>query len=212
MEPLTLYVDSFWTSPYALSAFIALEEKRLPYTVKEISLPDGQQRSADYHARTARVPALQHGDYWLSESMAIAEYLAESFPFPQHPRLFPADFKQRGTCREMMSWLRSDLMPIREERGTQTIWYERSKVPLSAAAEAAKAKLVAACDRLIGDGQKTLFDAWCIGDMDLSLMLMRLVLNGDPLPQKLVDYAHANWSRPSVRKWNEHLRRPYVQY
>ena len=38
MEPLTLYVDGFWISPYALSAFVALEEKGLPFTVKEVKL------------------------------------------------------------------------------------------------------------------------------------------------------------------------------
>jgi glutathione S-transferase len=212
MEPLTLYIDSFWISPYALSSFVALEEKRLPYTVKEISLPDQQQRSPGYPARTSRVPALQHGDFWLAESMAIAEYLAETFPFPKHPRLYPADLRERGICREIMSWLRSDLVPIREERSTHTIWYERTKTPLSPAGQAAKQKLVAACEPLIQPGQTTLFDAWCIGDLDLSMMLMRLVLNGDEVPDKLATYAHANWSRPSVRKWNEHLRRPYVPY
>ena len=44
MEPLTLYVDGFWISPYALSAFVALEEKGLPYTVKEVKLNKKEQK------------------------------------------------------------------------------------------------------------------------------------------------------------------------
>ena len=131
MEPLTLYVDGFWISPYALSAFVALEEKGLPYTVKEVKLNKKEHRQSEYRAHTGRIPALQHGDYWLAESSAICEYLAETFPFPKHPRLFPEDLRQRGICREVQAFVRSDLMPIREERSTHTVWYEHTKKPLS---------------------------------------------------------------------------------
>jgi len=46
-----------------------------------------------------------------------------------------------------------------------------------------------------------LFDAWCIADVDLALMLNRLVLNGDAVPARLADYAKRQWERPSVRAW-----------
>ena len=36
---------------------------------------------------TAKVPALEHDDFWLAESSAIAEYLEEAFPPPGHPAL-----------------------------------------------------------------------------------------------------------------------------
>lgn len=212
MDALTLYVDGFYISPYAMSAFVGLEEKGLPYQLREVSLADGEQRSTSYRARTGRVPALQHGDYVLAESQAIAEYLAETFPYPNHPRLFPADLKERGICREVMAWLRSDLMPIREERSTATVWYRRSDQPLSEAGRQAKAKLLAVCDRLITEGRHTLFDAWCIADTDLAMMLQRLNLHGEPLPKKVQSYAEANWARPSVQKWCRLPRKPYVAY
>ena len=212
MEPLTLYVDGFWISPYALSAFVALEEKGLPYTVKEVRLNKQEHHQDDYRAHTGRVPALQHGDYWLAESSAICEYLAETFPFPKHPRLFPEDLRQRGICREVQAWIRSDLMPIREERSTQTLWYEQTLKPLSPKAKAASERLYQVADRLIGEGQRTLFDAWCIADTDLGLMLQRLNLNGDPMPNKLKAYAEAQWARPSVAKWSERKRSPYEAY
>jgi glutathione S-transferase len=212
MDALTLFVDSHFISPYALSAFVAIEEKGLPYALAPVSLPKGAQRDASYPARTKRVPALRHGDYVLAESQAIAEYLAETFPFPSHPRLFPADLKQRGVCREVMSWVRSDLMPIREERATHTVWYERATKPLSEAGRAAATRLISVAETLIADGRTTLFDAWCIADTDLAMMLMRLHHSGDPLPKKLAAYAEANWARPSVAKWNALPRPTYVAY
>ena len=209
---LTLYVDSHWISPYAMSAFVALEEKGLAYEVREVSLPKGEQRT--YGARTGRVPALRHGEYWLAESLAIAEYLAETFPYPHAAptMLFPPDLKERGICREVMSWIRSDLSPIREERPTHTIFYERATAPLSPAGERAASRLIAACDRLIEEGRTTLFGAWCIADPDLALMIQRLHLNGHPLPAKMVAYAEANWQHPAVQKWCAHPRPPYVAY
>lgn len=212
MDALTLYVDGFFISPYALSAFVALEEKGLPYTLKPVRLNKQEHRQPGYRAHTGRVPCLQHGDYWLAESSAICEYLAETFPFPKYPRLYPEDLKQRGICREIQAWVRSDLMPIREERSTHTVWYEPAKAPLSPAAKAAADRLISVADGLIAEGKTTLFDAWCIADTDLAMMLQRLNASGDPLPKKLKAYAEAQWQRPSVRKWNDTKRDPYEKY
>ena len=212
MEPLTLYVDGFWISPYALSAFVALEEKGLPYTAKEVRLNKKEHHLGEYQAHTGRVPALQHGDYWLAESSAIGEYLAETFPFPKYPRLFPEDLRQRGICREIQAWVRSDLMPIRAERSTHTVWYAHTNKPLSDAAKVAVDRLYQVADRLIPEGKTTLFGAWCLADTDLAMMLQRLNLNGDPMPQKLRAYAEAQWARPSVAKWNDRGRAPYEAY
>ncbi len=212
LSALTLYVDRFWISPYALSAFVALEEKGLPFEVKEVGLDKKDHQKSEYQAHTGRVPALQHGDYWLAESSAICEYLAETFPFPKHPRLFPEDLKERGICREVQAWIRSDLMPIREERATTTVFYARTDVPLSAKGEVAAQRLVKASERLISEGRTTLFASWCIADTDLAMMLQRLNLNGYPLPAKVKAYAEAQWQRPSVRKWVERSRAPYVAY
>jgi glutathione S-transferase len=195
-----------------MSAFVALEEKQLPYALSEVSLAAHAQRAPGYGARTNRVPALQHGDFWLAESQAIIEYLDEVFPSPTHPRIFPDDPRQRGICREVMAWVRSDLMPIREERPTSTVWYARAERPLSPQAQEAAARLLRYCDKLITEGRTTLFDSWCIADTDLAMMLQRLNLNGAPLSEKVRAYAETNWQRPSVQRWCEHPRPPYAAY
>ena len=96
-----LYVDSLFTSPYALSAFVALTEKGLPFSVKTVDLGSGEQKLATYSSRalTARVPALVEGDFVLTESTAITEYLDESFPPPEYIALYPQDRRQRAQAR-----------------------------------------------------------------------------------------------------------------
>jgi len=203
MDSLTLHVDGLYLSPYALSAFVALEEKQLPYTLVTVQLDRGEQREPGFAQRslTGRVPMLVHGDYALTESQAIGEYLAETFPHPGHPRLFPADLRERGRARQLMAWIRSDLGPIREERSTHTMFYARAGRPLSEAGEAARARVVAAADALLTGDRPTLFASWCLADTDFGFFLMRLVLNGDPVPAKVRAYAEAQWQRPSVQKW-----------
>ena len=201
-DALTLYVDANYESPWAMSAFVALEEKELPYALQTRSLSSRETLGADYKARPHRVPALQRGEFWLAESTAIQEYLAESFPFPKHPRLYPENLEQRATCREVQHWLRSDLLALRQERPTTTLWCSRAATPLSATGQDAANRLVDAAMGLLAHGRTTLFERWCLADVDLALMLQRLILNGEVVPEVLVQYAKANWERPSLAKWH----------
>lgn len=211
-ESLTLFSDAFSISPYAMSCFVALEEKGLPYHLVKVGLHTGEHKQPSYKARTGRVPALQHGDFVLAESNAIAEYLEDAFPGPVHPRLFPEAVRERAIAREIMAWIRSDLMPIREERPTTSVFIQPVNRPLSEHAMHSVRRLVSACEQLIKPGHQTLFDAWCLADADLALMLQRLIKNGDELPAHLVAYADANWARPSVAKWLSHPRSDYTPY
>jgi glutathione S-transferase len=198
-----LYVDSLFTSPYALSAFVALTEKRLPFTIKTVDLEAGHQKHSAYadRALTARVPALVEGDFVLTESTAITEYLEETFPAPEYIALYPKDKRQRAQARQVQAWLRSDLVPLRVDRDTETVFFGKACAPLTPAGQAAADKLIHAAGQLVQG--PNLFGDWCLADVDLTVMLNRLILNGDEVPQKLKDYAAAQWRRPSVQQWLE---------
>src|SRR5436190_19709142 len=117
---ITLYADTPWISPYVFSSFVALREKGVAFEVVDVDLDRGEQHAPQFRAAslTARVPMLCDGDLTLSESSAIAEYLEEAYPPPRHSRLFPAAAGDRARARQMMAWLRSDLLALREERPT----------------------------------------------------------------------------------------------
>ncbi|HEX5343145.1 MAG TPA: glutathione transferase [Duganella sp.] len=200
--PFELYVDSLYTSPYALSAFVALTEKGLPFSVKTVDLEGGEQRLPAYAGRalTGRVPALVEGDFVLTESSAITEYLEESFPAPEYISLYPQDRRQRAQARQIQAWVRSDLLPVRAERDTETVFFGKACSPLSDNAQAAAAKLVHVAGRFV-QGPQNIFGAWSIADTDLAIMLSRLVRNGDPVPAKLQEYVEFQWQRPSVQQW-----------
>jgi glutathione S-transferase len=201
MTALTLYVDSNFISPYAMACFVALVEKKLPFDLKAIDIDGGEHLQAAYRdlAPTGRVPMLVHGDLVLNESSAIIEYLDEAFPAPAYATVLPADLVKRAKAREVQAWIRSDLLALRAERSTVVVFIEATSTPLSEAGQAAATRLIRIAKRLI-EGEN-LCGEWSIADVDLAVMLNRLVRNGDPVPERLAAYAHRQWQRPSVQAW-----------
>jgi glutathione S-transferase len=207
-DGIVLYGESAWDSPYVFSVFVALTEKGLPFEVRVLDLDKKEQQTPAYRERslTARVPSIEHGGFALSESLAIIEYLDEAFPAPAHPRLLPAGVSERARARQILSWLRSDLGALRDERPTTTMFYARATTPLSAAAGAAADKLVRVAEQVIPAGEGDLFGVWSSADADLAFMLHRLILNGDVVPERVARWAARQWARPSVRAYAEHER------
>lgn len=205
--PLTLFAESSWLCPWVFHAMVALEEKQLPYKLEVVSLPmsDDARASLQRRALIAKVPVLVHGDTWISESLAISEYLAETFPVPGHPRLFPADLAERARARQVMSFLRTSLFALCEDRPTSTVFGRPNPRPLSDRAREEAAELERLALAVLPDDRPAMFGAWCIADIDLALALMRLIANQDPLDRRLVAYALAQFERKSVHRFVSHL-------
>jgi len=139
----------------------------------------------------------------LSESSAITEYLEQAYP---EVPVYPADPKQRARARQVQAWLRSDLLPIRQERSTMVVFYGQKMPALSPVAQVAATKLISAAQALLAGNPPYLFGEWSIADVDLAVMLNRLILNGDSVPAELVAYAQRQWQRPSVQAWVQQQR------
>ncbi|QKJ87949.1 Glutathione S-transferase [Paramixta manurensis] len=200
---ITLWSDASFFSPYVMSVYVALSEKGVPFTLQRIDLGRGENLETAYSkiSLTRRVPTLQVDDFFLSESSAIDEYLEERFPAPDFERLYPADREKRARAREVQAWLRSDFMPIRSERSTEVLFAGKKFAPLSAEAQRSADKLIAGAGHLLSAGQQNLFGEWSIADTDLAVMLNRLALHGDEIPEKLREYAWFQWQRASVQLW-----------
>jgi len=209
---MRLYVDANFASPYALAAYVALVEKSQPFDIEALDLSRRANETQEYAKTsiTRRVPTLIDDDFALSESSAICEYLDEVLP--GDTRLYPRDPRERARARQVQAWVRSDLMPIREERPTFVVFCGAKRPPLSPAGLAAADKLTAGSLALLDRHGEQICGDWSIADVDLAMMLQRLIVLGDPLPPRLVDYANRQWRRPSVQRWVRHPRPPLVEY
>jgi glutathione S-transferase len=98
--PLTFYYAS--GSPYAWRVWLALEHKGIPYERKTLSFEAGDLHKPEFLALNPRhkVPVIVDDGFALYESAAIVEYLEDRWP--QKPRLFSADLRQRAVQRRMV--------------------------------------------------------------------------------------------------------------
>lgn len=198
---IKLYVGADFVSAFAMSAFVALKEKQLPFEFVTLDLKSRENYQNKYRdiSLTCKIPTLVHAGFALSESSAIAEYLEELAP--GHARLFPQNIQQRARARQLQVWLRSDLLVVRKERPFDLVYFGNKHAPLSDDAKAAVDRLFFVADRLLEEGAEHLFGDWSIADTDLAIMLNRLVAHGDQVPARLAAYVRRQWDRDSVRAW-----------
>jgi glutathione S-transferase len=203
MDDLVLYGDDRFTSPYVFSAFVTLKEKGVPFRLEVLSLERKEHARPEYAGPsfTGKVPALRHGDFWLAESSAIDEYVDEAFGPPDHPRLYPEDPRPRARARMVQAFLRTDLVPLRHERPTSSLFLGEPVAPLGPEARAAAERLFQLAGQVLAPGSSFVAGRFTPADADLALMLQRLVANRDPCPERLAAYARTIFGRPSVREW-----------
>lgn len=200
---LTLYGESLWDSPYVFSVYVALEEKGVEFETRALDLSAGEQHDPAYRdlSLTSKVPSIDHDGFVLSESSAIVEYLEEVFPAPTYPRMLPAPIRERARARQIMSWLRTDLAPLRAARPTSSIFFDPVSTPLNDKARAAAVKLIEVSERLVPDSAGPIFGDIGMADFELAMALKRLLANGDPVPPRVARFAGEVWDRPSVQSF-----------
>ena len=212
---MQIFIDDFWISPYAMFAFVAAKEKGLKFETKQVALQSGQQKTGAFAdlSWTGKIPVLiDDNGFSVSESLAIVEYLDEKYPFPDYPRLLPANVEDRARARQIMNWLNSDMLGLRSDRSTHTVFYTPAKNPLGDVARRDAERLLDLARRTIVGGRVNLFDRWCIADTVLAMMLTRLVASGDPVPDYVKSYVDGQWARPSVAEFVRVKRKPYIAY
>jgi glutathione S-transferase len=89
-------------SPYAWRAWLALEQKGMPYELKTMSFTAGDLKTAEFLTLNPRrrVPVLVDDGFALYESAAIVEYIDEKWP--AGPPLFAAEVCERAVQRRMV--------------------------------------------------------------------------------------------------------------
>ena len=113
---------SYWRSSSAYRVRIALNLKGLDYETVPVSLAPGvsEHRQAEYRKVNPQmlVPFLEDGDVGIGQSMAILEYLEESYP---DTRLLPVDEPLRSKVRSFCNIIACDIQPLNNLRVTDYI-------------------------------------------------------------------------------------------
>ena len=117
-EQLRLY--SYWRSSAAYRVRIGLNLKGLPYELVPVHLVrnGGEQHSEAYREVNplGLVPVLEHGSRKMQQSIAILEYLDETWP---QPALLPATARDRQRVRALAQTIACDIHPLNNLRVLQ---------------------------------------------------------------------------------------------
>ena len=114
---MTIRLYSYWRSSAAYRVRIALNLKDLDHEIVPVSLAPGvsEQRGDEYRAKNPQmlVPYLEDGELGIAQSMAILEYLEESYPSVP---LLPATEPGRSRVRAFCNGIACDIHPLNNLR------------------------------------------------------------------------------------------------
>lgn len=109
---------TYYRSSAAYRVRIALNLKQLSWDAVPVDLLRGEDQGASFRAVNPQgvVPALDVGQHVLTQSMAIVEYLDETYP---QPPLLPEDPEQRAWIRACAQLIACDIHPLNNLRVLQ---------------------------------------------------------------------------------------------
>lgn len=112
-----MHLHGYWRSSAAYRCRIALALKGIAYDFTSVHLRrnGGEQKLPAYLALNPQglVPALTVGDDTIVQSLAIIEWLDETYP---EPRLLPTDALQRAKVRAFSQVIACDIHPLQNLR------------------------------------------------------------------------------------------------
>jgi glutathione S-transferase len=202
VSDLTLFIGNKAYSSWSLRAWLAVEHVGAPY--KEVVIPlegPGTRTTAiQAHSPSGKVPALQHGDLVLWDSLAICEYLAELHP---NAKLWPDDRATRAVARCVSAEMHSGFPAL---RSFMPMNVRRDPIVLAPTPEVSEeiARIVAVwadCRKRFGAGGPYLFGRFSIADAMYAPVAARFRTYGVPLDAESRAYVDALYEMPSMRKW-----------
>ncbi len=127
MAALTIVVGNKRYSSWSLRGWLAvrLSGGTFDEVVINMKKPDTTARMLSY-GPTGKVPVLKHGDITVWESLAIIEYIAETFPAAM---LWPTDRAARAHCRASSTEMHSGFQSLRQQMSMDVVRPQIDRTP-----------------------------------------------------------------------------------
>jgi len=118
---MTLTLHAMSGSPFSWKVALALEHKRLPHTLRYLSVDAGDLKTPDFARLNPRrlTPVLCDGDVVVYESEAILRYLEDAYP---EPALFAGTPADRARIYRLCAETNCYFAPAMEELVTEVLF------------------------------------------------------------------------------------------
>jgi glutathione S-transferase len=209
---LTLYTGEKNISSWSMRGFLALTHKKVSFQEREISLPGDPDRK---HRRevspTGKVPVLHHerpgGRLVIPDSLAIIEYLEETFAPPAHPALWPTDPARRAHARWIAAAMHSGWPKLRESMSFNLCFLPQPpQATPEALAEAAE--VLDLWEKSLADGGPFLCGDYGAADIMFAPVVWRLTAFRVPTQgtPRAKAWMAAMLEHPDVKRWMDPAR------
>ncbi len=205
MAELTIYLGNKNYSSWSLRAWLAL--KRVGEPFEEVVIPLRQPDTRETILRdspSGLVPALKHGELTIWDSLAIAEYLAETFP---QASLWPAEAESRAVARAVSAEMHAGFVALRRNMPMNL----RASFPglgLTPEVQQDINRITAiwrGCRKRFGKGEggPFLFGPFTIADAMFAPVVGRFRTYGVELDEASREYARAVRDSGEMQEWAE---------
>ena len=188
-----------------MRALWMLHELELPFDHKRITSRSGETLTAEYTALnpSQKIPTLQEGDFILSESAAIVNYLATQYGAAKNLAP-PVEPRQRARYDQwcffcMMELDATTLYVIRRHENLHKLYGEAPHA-LTSARESFARQANAAAKRLADGGPYVMGSQFSGADILFTTCLTGAIRRNIELPQRLQDYLKITTARPAYQR------------
>jgi glutathione S-transferase len=201
MPKLHLVIGNKNYSSWSLRPWLAMATAGLPYdeTVIPLDTPSTKKQIAEYSG-AGRVPVLHHGNIKIWETLAILEYLAETFP---EKNLWPKTKAARAVARAISNEMHAGFSNLRNAC-PMNLRRPSKAVPLDDATRADIARIEEIwrnCRKAYGKSGKFLFGRFCSADAMFAPVVTRFETYAIPVAKDTRAYMDAVMATKAFQKW-----------
>jgi glutathione S-transferase len=201
MADIKIYLGNKNYSSWSLRPWLALKQTGAEFDEELIPLSEANTRSTILrYSPSGRVPALIHNGLTVWDSLAICEYLAESFPAAQ---LWPADAAARAVARAVSAEMHSGFAALRNHlpMNMRSSFPNRGVTPEVQADINRITAIWRDCRKRFGEGGPFLFGGFTNADAMYAPVVSRFRTYRVELEDEAQAYADAVWALPALQEW-----------
>lgn len=202
MQSFTLVIGNKNYSSWSLRAWLALKASGASFKEVQIALrqPDTKAQILKY-SPSGMVPALQHEDITVWDSLAICEYIAETFP---EKKLWPENKGARAVARSISAEMHSGFVALRTGMPMDIQgFFKDFAVPADAQKNINRiAQLWQNTREEFGKDGEFLFGGFTIADIMYAPVVTRFKTYDVSLHNpECIAYMDAIWNHPFMQEW-----------
>jgi len=201
MADIIIYLGNKNYSSWSLRPWLALKQTGAAFDEEVIPLSEAATRSTVLRfSPSGSVPALKHNELTVWDSLAICEYLAETFPAA---KLWPDDNAARAVARAVSAEMHSGFAALRDHlpMNMRSSFPNRGVTPEVQANINRITAIWRDCRKRFGAAGPFLFGGFTIADAMYAPVVSRFRTYKIELEAEAQAYADAVWALPALQEW-----------